>query len=114
MEQKADSKIFADRGQVQGIIQTKIDRKKHMSTSITELVLSPGHIERLSREVAARENDDIATIPDTFGRLITGPPLLEGVYPISSRGSSSLTLPSADIFSIADHTFSEQRDELPV
>lgn len=36
MEQKADSKIFADRGQVQGIIQTKIDRKKHMSTNITK------------------------------------------------------------------------------
>ena len=48
------------------------------------LVFSPGHIERLFREVAARENDDIATILDKFGCLIVGPALLEGVYSISS------------------------------
>ena len=48
------------------------------------LVFSPGHIERLFREVAARENDDIAAILDKFGCLIVGPALLEGVYSISS------------------------------
>lgn len=48
------------------------------------LVFSPGHIERLFREVAARENDDIAAILDKFGCLIVGPALFEGVYSISS------------------------------
>ena len=48
------------------------------------LVFSPGHIERLFREVAARENDDIAAILDKFGCLIVGPALLEGAYAISS------------------------------
>jgi hypothetical protein len=36
MKQKADSEILADRGRVEGIIETKIDRKKHMSTNITK------------------------------------------------------------------------------
>jgi hypothetical protein len=36
------------------------------------------------REVAARENDDIAAILDKFGCLIVRPALLEGVYSISS------------------------------
>ena len=35
------------------------------------LVFSPGHIERLFREVAARENDDIAAILDKFGCLMS-------------------------------------------
>ena len=48
------------------------------------LVFSPGYIERLFREVAARENDDIAAILDKFGCLIVGPALLEGVYSINS------------------------------
>jgi mannose-6-phosphate isomerase-like protein (cupin superfamily) len=48
------------------------------------LVFSPGHIERLFREVAARENDDISAILDKFGCLIVGPALLEGAYSISS------------------------------
>ena len=48
------------------------------------LVFSPGHIERLFREVAARQSDDIAAILDKFGCLIVGPALLEGVYSINS------------------------------
>ena len=48
------------------------------------IVFSRGHIERLFREVAARENDDIAAILDKFGCLIVGPALLESVYSISS------------------------------
>ena len=48
------------------------------------LVFSPGHIERLFREVAARENDDISAILDKFGCLIVGSALLEGAYSISS------------------------------
>ena len=48
------------------------------------VVFSPGHIERLFREVAGRENDDIAAILDKFGCLIVGPALLESVYSINS------------------------------
>jgi quercetin dioxygenase-like cupin family protein len=48
------------------------------------LVFSPGYIERLLEEVAARQSDDIATILDKFGCLIVGPALLEGVYSINS------------------------------
>jgi hypothetical protein len=48
------------------------------------IVFAPGHIERGFREIAARENDDIAAILDKFGCLIVGPPLFEGVYSINS------------------------------
>jgi mannose-6-phosphate isomerase-like protein (cupin superfamily) len=48
------------------------------------LVFSPGYIERLFKEVAARQSDDIAAILDKFGCLIVGPALLEGIYSISS------------------------------
>jgi mannose-6-phosphate isomerase-like protein (cupin superfamily) len=48
------------------------------------VVFSPGHIERLFREVTARENDDIAAILDKFGCLIVGPALPEGIYSINS------------------------------
>jgi len=48
------------------------------------LVFSPGHIERLFKEVATRQRDDIAAILDKFGCLIVGPALLEGVYSINS------------------------------
>ena len=48
------------------------------------LVFSPGQIERLFKEVAARQSDDIAAILDKFGCLIVGPALLEGIYSINS------------------------------
>ena len=48
------------------------------------LVFSPGQIERLFKEVAARQSDDIAAILDKFGCLIVGPALLEGSYSINS------------------------------
>jgi hypothetical protein len=48
------------------------------------VVLSPGHIERLLRELAVRENDEIAAMLDNFGCLIVGPPLLEGVYSLNA------------------------------
>jgi mannose-6-phosphate isomerase-like protein (cupin superfamily) len=42
------------------------------------VIFSPGHVEGLFREVAARKSDDdIAAIADKFGCLIVGPPLLE-------------------------------------
>jgi mannose-6-phosphate isomerase-like protein (cupin superfamily) len=48
------------------------------------VVFSPGHIERLLRELAVRENDEIAAMLDNFGCLIVGPPLLEGVYSLNA------------------------------
>jgi mannose-6-phosphate isomerase-like protein (cupin superfamily) len=48
------------------------------------LVFSPGHIEQLFREVAARQSDDITAILDKFGCLIVGPALLESVHSINS------------------------------
>lgn len=52
------------------------------------VIFSPGHIEGLFREVAARKgDDDIAAIADKFGCLIVGPPLLEGLNTIGSPRS---------------------------
>jgi hypothetical protein len=43
-----------------------------------------GHIEGLFKEVAAPEGDDTAALLDKFGVLVVGPPLLDGIYTISS------------------------------
>jgi mannose-6-phosphate isomerase-like protein (cupin superfamily) len=49
------------------------------------VIFSPGHIEGLFKEVAARKSDDdIATIANRFGCLIVGPALHEGIYSVSS------------------------------
>jgi hypothetical protein len=48
------------------------------------VIFSPGHIEGLFREVAARKSDDdIAAITDKFGCLIVGPPLLKDINTIN-------------------------------
>jgi hypothetical protein len=54
------------------------------------VIFSPGHIEELFREVAARKsnnNDDIAALAERFGCLIVGPPLREDIYTIGSPRS---------------------------
>jgi quercetin dioxygenase-like cupin family protein len=38
------------------------------------VLFSPGHVEGMFREIAPRQNDDIAAILDKFGCLIVGPP----------------------------------------
>jgi hypothetical protein len=48
------------------------------------VIFSPGHIEGLFRQVAARQSDDIAAILDNFGCLIVGPTLLEDLHSIKS------------------------------
>jgi mannose-6-phosphate isomerase-like protein (cupin superfamily) len=54
-------------------------------TEVRMLVLfSPGRIEGLFREIAARQSDDIAAILDKFGCLIVGPPSSEGIHSINS------------------------------
>ena len=66
----------------------------HAWCNLTEMpvrmlvIFSPGHIEELFREVAARKNnDDIAALADRFGCLIVGPPLREDIYTIGSPRS---------------------------
>jgi mannose-6-phosphate isomerase-like protein (cupin superfamily) len=54
------------------------------------VIFSPGHVEGLFREIAARKNknnDDIAAIADKFGCLIVGPALREDIYTIASPRS---------------------------
>jgi quercetin dioxygenase-like cupin family protein len=49
------------------------------------VIFSPGHIEGLFREIAARKrDDDIEAIAEKFGCLVVGPPLREGINTISS------------------------------
>ena len=48
------------------------------------VIFSPGHIEGLFRQIAARQSDDIAAILETFGCLIVGPTLLEDLHSIKS------------------------------
>lgn len=48
------------------------------------VIFSPGHIEELFRQVAARQSDDIAAILENFGCLIVGPTLLEDLHSIKS------------------------------
>jgi len=62
----------------------------HAWCNLTEMpvrmlvIFSPGHIEGLFREVAARKSDDdIAAIADKFGCLIVGPPLLDDINAIN-------------------------------
>jgi mannose-6-phosphate isomerase-like protein (cupin superfamily) len=43
------------------------------------VIFSPGHLEGMFREIAARKNDEIAAILDKFGCLIVGPPPSEGI-----------------------------------
>src|SRR5580692_1913757 len=71
--------------------------KPHAWCNLTEMpvrmlvIFSPGHIEGLFKEVAARKsnnNDDIAALADRFGCLIVGPPLREDIYTIGSPRSS--------------------------
>ena len=68
----------------------------HAWCNLTEMpvrmlvIFSPGHIEELFKEVAARKsnnNDDIAALADRFGCLIVGPPLREDIYTIGSPRS---------------------------
>jgi hypothetical protein len=48
------------------------------------VIFSPGHVEGLFREVAARKSDDdIAAIADKFGCLIVGPPLRDDINAIN-------------------------------
>ena len=70
--------------------------ERHAWCNLTEMpvrmlvIFSPGHIEELFREVAARKsnnNDDIAALADRFGCLIVGPPLREDIYTIGSPRS---------------------------
>jgi quercetin dioxygenase-like cupin family protein len=57
-------------------------------TKVRMLVLfSPGHIEGMFREIALRQNDDIAAILGKFGCLIVGPPLSEGLNTFHSPRS---------------------------
>ena len=71
--------------------------KPHAWCNLTEIpvrmlvIFSPGHIEGLFKEVAARKsnnNDDIAALADRFGCLIVGPPLREDIYTIGSPRAS--------------------------
>jgi len=48
------------------------------------VVFSPGNVEGLFREVAARRSDDIAAILQRFGCRIVGPALLEDVHTFNS------------------------------
>src|SRR5262245_19581585 len=48
------------------------------------VVFSPGNVEGLFREVAARQSDDIAAILQRFGCRIVGPALLEDVHTFNS------------------------------
>jgi mannose-6-phosphate isomerase-like protein (cupin superfamily) len=48
------------------------------------VIFSPGHIEGLFRQIAARQSDDIAAILENFGCLIVGPTLLEDLHSIKS------------------------------
>lgn len=68
----------------------------HAWCNLTEMpvrmlvIFSPGHIEELFKEVAARKSnnsDDIAALADRFGCLIVGPPLREDIYTIGSPRS---------------------------
>jgi hypothetical protein len=68
---------------VKGMVNGCKQRRENVSKSAPRS-RRPGHIERLFREVAARESDDITAILDKFGCLIVGPALLEGVYSINS------------------------------
>jgi quercetin dioxygenase-like cupin family protein len=43
------------------------------------VLFSPGYVEGMFREIALRQNDDVAAILDKFGCLIVGPPLSEGL-----------------------------------
>jgi mannose-6-phosphate isomerase-like protein (cupin superfamily) len=57
-------------------------------TEVRMLVLfSPGYVEGMFREIALRQNDDIAAILEKFGCLIVGPPLSEGLNTIHSPRS---------------------------
>jgi mannose-6-phosphate isomerase-like protein (cupin superfamily) len=52
------------------------------------IIFSPGHVEGLFKEVAARKSDDdIAAIAAKFGCLIVGPPLYEDLNTLSSPRS---------------------------
>jgi mannose-6-phosphate isomerase-like protein (cupin superfamily) len=62
----------------------------HAWCNLTEMpvrmlvIFSPGHVEGLFREVAARKSDDdIAAIADKFGCLIVGPPLRDDINAIN-------------------------------
>src|SRR5258708_29556342 len=68
----------------------------HAWCNLTEMpvrmlvIFSPGHVEGLFREIAARKsmnNDDIAALADRFGCRIVGPPLREDIYTIASPRS---------------------------
>ena len=48
------------------------------------VIFSPGNVEGLFREVAARQSDDIAAILQRFGCRIVGPALLEEVHTFNS------------------------------
>jgi mannose-6-phosphate isomerase-like protein (cupin superfamily) len=49
------------------------------------ITFSPGHIERMFKDIATRKSDDdIAALAHKFGCLIVGPPLHEGIYSVSS------------------------------
>jgi mannose-6-phosphate isomerase-like protein (cupin superfamily) len=43
------------------------------------VLFSPGYVEGMFREIALRQNDDVAAILDKFGCLIVGPPPSEGL-----------------------------------
>ena len=48
------------------------------------VVFSPGNIENLFRDTAARKSNDIAALAAKYGTLLVGPPLLEEIHAITS------------------------------
>jgi protein-S-isoprenylcysteine O-methyltransferase Ste14/mannose-6-phosphate isomerase-like protein (cupin superfamily) len=87
----------------------------HAWCNLTEMpvrmlvIFSPGHIEELFKEVAARKsnnNDDIAALADRFGCLIVGPPLREDIYTIGSPRSSRSPLSELETIMTQTQTIS--------